>query len=116
MFPLNTAIEADPLPHQTVRERFATSGERRLLHAVLQDGLHTLVRSRIDRCSAVYAQELAWLLSDDRSHPFAFLTLCDLLDIDADRLRRRVTADSRGPANVLRVPDRAPDWIQSGQP
>jgi hypothetical protein len=62
--------------------------------AVLQDALRILTGAggadpfELDR---QVAEARNWMLSDDTSWPFAFRNLCVALDIDADRLRRRVT-------------------------
>jgi hypothetical protein len=82
--------------------RFATRGERRLMLAVLEDALRTLLGARHGRTSAKRVrQELAWFTSGDRSDPFAFERICEALLIDADWLRGRVltaywSLDARG--------------------
>jgi hypothetical protein len=70
------------------------TGEMQLMLAVLEDVLRSLVvdadgspvRSR------KRVRDLAWVRSRGRESPFAFENVCDVLGIDADRLRRRVLA------------------------
>ena len=87
-------------------------GERRLMLAVLEDAIRTLLlakRSRIPRKRAM--SELAWLESTDVSEPFAFESICDVLGIDSSYLRNRLmsgavvparSARSRGPRTAIR--------------
>lgn len=71
--------------------RFATRGERRLMLAVLEDALRTLLGARLGRTNAKWVrQELAWFTSRDHSDPFTFERICEALVIDADWLRARV--------------------------
>jgi hypothetical protein len=65
------------------------SGELQLALAVLEDCVRTLMTSR-GRSSAPLRRDLAWIESRERRAPFAFEHLCEVLQIDADRLRRRV--------------------------
>jgi hypothetical protein len=62
-------------------------GERRLMLAVLVDGLRTLVHHPSPRRRL---EELRWVTGTDRSHPFAFEPLCEALGIEAASLRRRL--------------------------
>lgn len=67
------------------------AGEQRLLLAVLEDGLRILLHPRSHaRGRGPRLEELDWISSDDRRSPFAFLSICETLDIDPVRLRRRV--------------------------
>ena len=79
--------------------RLAMQGERRLMLAVLEDGLRTLLGARLGRTNPKWVRrELDWLTSEDRSAPFAYESLCDALDIDASWLRHRVLDAIRMPA------------------
>ena len=65
--------------------------ERRLAVAVLQDAVdcfqkHLRARDRKARQLFVEAEE--WISSEDRSWPFSFENICDLLQINAAYLRR----------------------------
>jgi hypothetical protein len=77
--------------------RLTTRGERRLMQAVLEDGLRSLTAARHGRASASKARrDLAWFTSRDTSDPFTFERVCEVLSIDADWLRRRVLDAYRG--------------------
>jgi len=65
--------------------------ERRLAIAVLQDAVdcyqkHLRARDRKARQLFLDAEE--WITSDDRSWPFSFDNVCDLLQINPEYLRR----------------------------
>lgn len=65
--------------------------ERRLAIAVLQDAVdcyqkHLRARDRKARQLFVDAEE--WITSDDRTWPFSFDNVCDLLQISPEYLRR----------------------------
>jgi len=65
------------------------TGELQLALAVLEDCLRGLIAGR-GRRSGALRRDLAWIESRDRQGPFAFEHLCEVLHIDAERLRRRV--------------------------
>jgi hypothetical protein len=74
------------------------SGERRLLLAVLEDGIRTLLknaRATHGRGFNLRREAYTWLDSDDRTDVFSFESICETLGIDADRLRSRVLAESK---------------------
>ena len=74
------------------------TGELQLALAVLEDCVRGLLAGRGRRFGAL-RRDLAWIESRDRRGPFAFEHLCEVLHIDAARLRRRVL-------NALGEPDR----------
>jgi len=81
----------DPSGIGSTGNRLITRGERRLMHAVLEDALRTLLGARYGRTSATRArQELAWFTSPDARDPFTFERVCEVLGIDAAWLRARV--------------------------
>lgn len=64
--------------------------EKRLMVAVLEEALATLLRPCDSRSQAgrqVAVEAIHWIRSDDRSSPFSFATICDVLGLDADRVR-----------------------------
>jgi hypothetical protein len=68
-------------------------GERRLLLAVLEDGIRAFLknaRATHGRAFNLRREALVWLTTDDRSDVFAFENICEALGIDAGRLRQRV--------------------------
>ena len=82
------------LPSQyfaALRRKGAHEPERRLVIAVLQDAVdcfqkHWAARDRKARQLYLDAEE--WIGSDDRSWPFSFENVCDLLQINSEYLRR----------------------------
>src|SRR5262245_56015382 len=70
-------------------------GERRLLLAVLEDGIRTLLkyaRATHGRAFNLRREALTWLTAVDQQDVFAFENICEALGIDAARLRGRVLA------------------------
>ena len=82
------------LPSQyfgVLKRKGAHEAERRLAIAVLQDAVdcfqkHLLARDRKARQMFLDAEQ--WIGSEDRSWPFSFENICDLLQINAAYLRR----------------------------
>jgi hypothetical protein len=75
----------------TLRRKGEHEPERRLVIAVLQDAVdcfqkHMLSHDRKARQLFLDAEE--WICSSDRSWPFAFENVCDLLQINTEYLRR----------------------------
>lgn len=74
------------------------SGERRLLLAVLEDGIRTLLKcahATHGRAYNLRREALTWLTIHDRNDVFSFENICEALGIDAVRLRLRVLAEAR---------------------
>lgn len=70
-------------------------GERRLLLAVLEDGIRTLLKhagARRGRARTLEREALSWMLSDAHTDVFAFASICETLEIDPGRLRGQVMA------------------------
>ncbi len=68
--------------------------EERLVLAVLLDAVGILACLRgegLRRPIRVVQAARDWVLSDDTSWPYSFRNVCDVLDIDPIRLRRRLT-------------------------
>ena len=89
-----------------------TTGERRLMLAILEDAMRTLLGHRYgSRHARLQREDLDWLMSDDMDDPFTYLRICDALGIDADWLRRRILTaraeleDSAPRLVVVRVDD-----------
>jgi hypothetical protein len=67
-------------------------GERKLMQAVLSEAIVCLT-GRAGAARERYqlaAEALRWVNSRDMSWPFAFESICDVLGVDADSLRRRL--------------------------
>jgi hypothetical protein len=67
--------------------------EKRLMVAVLEDALALLLNDA--RCPSKHRRGAVreasrWLDSDERSGPFAFASICDLLGLDVARVRRAI--------------------------
>jgi hypothetical protein len=87
-------------------------GERRLMLAVLEDAIRTLLlakRTAVSRKRLL--REIAWFESRSQSEPFAFETICDVLGIDPGYLRGRLVggtvvpvreSHARGPRTRIR--------------
>jgi hypothetical protein len=74
-------------------------GERRLLLAVLEDGIRTLLknaRATHGRALNLRREAVTWLTTNDRGDVFAFENICEALGIDAPRLRQRVLMEASG--------------------
>ena len=81
--------------HDRFRRRRQLDGERRLMLAVLEDAVemyrkHCGPRSGRNRQLFLDAEE--WIENDDRMWMFSFRNLCDVLELDADYLRRGLHA------------------------
>ena len=72
-----------------------TEPEKRLMVAVLEDAISLVVGTGgcagDDPRTAVRDAE-RWFASDSRATPFAFASICDVLDLDASRLREAIHA------------------------
>jgi hypothetical protein len=82
--------------------------ERRLLRAVLEDALQTLLKRAATsgmRARRLRDEDLAWLVSEERSDVFAFESICETLGINASWLRTRVLTQIRSGAEALPAPD-----------
>ena len=79
--------------------------ERRLMLAVLEDAIRTLLlarRTAVPRKRLL--RELAWVESTSQAEPFAFETICDVLELDPGYLRQRLVTGMFVPARAGRVP------------
>jgi len=78
------------------------SGEYRLILAILEDAVILYLKGASG--STVSANDVrgagAWLRSRDRSSPFAFECICELLDFDSDSIRRGLRALRERPAEI----------------
>ena len=77
------------------RRAEAACGERRLLLAVLEDGIRTLLKcagASHGRALTLWREALAWLTAEERTGVFMFESICEALGIEAAQLRARVLA------------------------
>ena len=78
-----------------VRRRREHDGERRLMIAVLEDAVDVYRKqagTSDPRGSQLFREAEEWLEDPDRTWLFSFQNICDVLDIDADYLRRGLHA------------------------
>jgi len=69
--------------------------ERRLLVAVLEEAIGSLlagIGEVTPERRAVAGEAERWFASDEHAGPFAFASICDVLDIDPTRVRETVAA------------------------
>jgi hypothetical protein len=99
-----------------VRRRTEHDGERRLMIAVLEDAVDVYRKqagAKDPRGQQLFHEAEEWIEDPDRSWLFSFQNICDVLDIDADYLRRglhswkdRAGAARREPVVTLRADER----------
>lgn len=92
---LDGLAQVDPiLPERFHAEvRALRDPERRLRLAVLEDAIRYFQRyagSTDGREQALYEDAVEWLSSRDRTEPYSFENVCDVLGLDADYVRGRL--------------------------
>src|SRR5919201_851563 len=78
-----------------VRRRSEHDGERRLKIAVLEDAVDVYRKqagATDPRGQELFREAEAWLEDPDRTWLFSFQNICDVLDMDADFLRKGLHA------------------------
>ena len=78
-----------------MRRRTEHDGERRLMIAVLEDAVDVYrkqAEARDPRGEQLFQEAEAWIEDADRTWLFSFQNICDVLDIDADYVRRGLRA------------------------
>jgi len=74
------------------------SGEQLLALAVLEQAVEDLGRYRRARRAdqqRIFDQTYRWLTSNDRSWPYSFTSICELLELPPDPIRSRLLMASR---------------------
>ncbi len=69
--------------------------EKRLMAAVLEEAVATLLNRAGDHShegSQLMEEARRWFASDERSGPFAFATICDVLGLDENGIRQALAA------------------------
>lgn len=94
--PLGNVFEPDVmLPSQFFsRECGLTGGERRLMVALLSDGIQSYIENALQptrRRSPKQEEALAWVDTHDESYVFGFDSVCRSLGIEPEYLRRGLT-------------------------
>ncbi len=78
-----------------LRRKGAHEPERRLVVAVLEDAVECFqkhIRARDPKARQLFVDAEEWICSEDRSWPFSFENVCDLLQINPEYLRRGLIA------------------------
>jgi hypothetical protein len=99
-----------------VRRRSEHDGERRLMIAVLEDAVDVYRKqagAKDARGQQLFQEAEEWIEDRDRAWLFSFQNICDVLDLDAEYLRRglhlwkqRAHGAPRGQVVTLRAEDR----------
>jgi len=99
--------------YEPVKAKKAMQSERRLMLAILEDAIDCLqIRSKIKRRikKTVYRETVEWLKSEDDGYVFSFQNICDVLNIDASKLRKEIfrrLEENEKMQPMLRIPARA---------
>jgi hypothetical protein len=113
-FDVTSSDASGLLPAQTsvgVRWDADTSGPLALMLAILADAVQCIEqgrRRRGFRARRLAADAEAWVRSNRRDWPFAFLNVCEMLGFDAHALRTRLFTIRNDASEVRRVRVRAP--------
>ena len=78
-----------------MRRRSEFDGERRLMIAVLEDAVDVYrkqVTAKDARGQQLFREAEEWIDDPDRTWLFSFQNICDVLDLDADYVRRGLHA------------------------
>lgn len=78
-----------------MKRKSAHEPERRLVVAVLEDAVDCFqkhVRACDPKARQLFMDAEEWICSEDRSWPFSFENVCDLLQINSEYLRRGLLA------------------------
>lgn len=79
----------------------AISAERALILAVMWQALIDLRKHRFAQRrqqQRLYMEAYDWVASNDRSWPFSFVNLCELLNLSPESARRELLEDAAPPA------------------
>lgn len=80
--------------------------ERRLMLAVLEEAVNTLIENdgRHDgRARRLYLDAAAWVADDDEEFPFGFVSVCDALRLDVASMRQWISARIERPCSDSRA-------------
>jgi hypothetical protein len=78
-----------------LKRKGAHEPERRLVVAVLEDAVDCFrkhIHARDEKARQLFMDAEEWISSEDRSWPFSFENVCDLLQINPQYLRRGLMA------------------------
>lgn len=83
-----------------------TEPEKRLMVAVVEEAMSVILNGERTACEdrrAIVREARRWFASDDRSGPFTFGSICDVLGLDVDRVRQALAVWERS-RHVFRRP------------
>lgn len=69
---------------------FAQGAERRLMAAILFDGIQGYLQYHLGRARSELRSDVAWLESSTVDYPFSFESCCEALGLDPSAVRRAV--------------------------
>lgn len=79
----------------TVKKRCPKEPEYRLVVAVLQDAIDCFQKNcsaEKEKARQLFEETELWFLADDRSWPYSFTNICELLSLNPEYLRRGLQA------------------------
>ncbi len=100
----------------SMRKRVPREPEYRLIVAILEDAIDCYQKhlfARDHKAQQLFDDAEVWIVSDDREWPFSFVSICDILNLNAEYLRRglrewqeRQLGGQRRPRIVAQTPVR----------
>lgn len=105
--PAATLEPAVLLPSQHEARIDTATPEKRLMLAVLADAIYTYRRTAKatdDRARRLFVETARWFATPETGEPFAFQTICDILGLDANYVRRGLKGTFDQPRRPLREP------------
>jgi hypothetical protein len=81
------------LPSQLISRAAVDMPEKRLLLAALEDAVGIVQKygaAVSPKIGALVAETWAWFDADCADHPFAFISICDVLGLEPDAVRRAI--------------------------
>jgi hypothetical protein len=78
----------------------ASSGEKRLMAAVLADAIQLYLKHRHHRNGVLFREAERWIESRDCRWLLSYENVCDVLQIDAERLRKALHLHAEADANL----------------
>ena len=100
-------LRLSPLPSAKI-----LTPEKRLMLAILQDAVDCVRKGfhgSLERCTRPARDAVEWMSSEDHTSTLSFQAICDVLDLDANALRRALFGEStrrlsNAPQQVLAQP------------
>jgi hypothetical protein len=95
----------------------ARTGEQRLMAAILEDAIAVCCRPtppKTAKGKTLLRESLRWVRSNDRRWTFAFLRICEMLDMDPSAIRRgvRIRRGEEPAAQPVPIVETAPEMVE----